>query len=43
MNIIEIAILIWVTMGNRLWQKNHILRLIHSEMDFHCFLGQNEI
>jgi len=42
MNIVEAAILMPVTMGNQLWQKNHILSLIHSEMDFHCFLDQNE-
>jgi len=43
MNIVEVAILMPGTMGNQLWQKNHILSLIHSEMDFHCFFGQNKI
>jgi len=38
MNMVEVSILMPVTTGNRLWQKNHILRLIHSEMDLHCFL-----
>jgi len=27
MNLVEVAILMPVTMGNQLWQKNHILRL----------------